>query len=74
MLTIYTSMLLTVSPEVLDMHEECCHSCQVSRVMIFRWMHKLVFIWPDSLTAPFCDRQEDEEIVAYHKSGVTKMM
>ena len=63
-----------VSPEVLEIHEARYHSHEVSRMTVFRWMHKLGFKWSDSTSAPFCDRHEDEEIVAYCNSWVKKMM
>lgn len=54
-----------VSPEVLEMHEAHYHSREVSRMTVCRWMYKLGF---KSTAAPFCDRREDEDIVAYRNS------
>ncbi|KAL5479605.1 hypothetical protein EMCRGX_G023152 [Ephydatia muelleri] len=63
-----------VSPEVLDMHEAYYHSRQVSRMTVLRWMHKLGFNWADSSNAPFCDRHEHPDIVAYRNEWVRQML
>ena len=63
-----------VSPEVLDMHEAYYHSRQVSRKTVLRWMHKLGFNWADSSNAPFCDRHEHPDIVAYRNEWVRQML
>eukprot|EP00731_Ephydatia_muelleri_P006417 Em0003g665a len=63
-----------VPTEVLDMHEERYHSREVSRMTVLRWAHKLGFKWADSSSAPFCDRHEDEDVVAYRKEWVDAML
>ena len=60
--------------EVLDMHEARYHSREVSKMTVLRWVHKLGFKWADSSSAPFCDRHEDPDVVAYRKEWVTKMI
>ena len=63
-----------VPVEILDMHEERYHSREVSRMTALRWVHKLGFKWADSSAAPFCDRHEDEDVVAYRKVWVDAML
>ena len=59
--------------EVLDLHEARYHSCEVSKMTVLRWMHKLGFKWADSSSAPFCDRHEDPDVVAYRQEWVLKL-
>ena len=63
-----------VPPEVLDMHEDRYQSRFVSRMTVLCWVHKLGFKWADSAKAPFCDRHEDPEIVAYCSDWVKAMV
>ena len=63
-----------VPTELLDMHEQRYHSREVSRITALRWVHKLGFKWADSSAAPFCDRHEDADVVAYRKVWVEAML
>ena len=63
-----------VSPEVLDLHEARYHSRVVSKMTVLRWVHKLGYKWANSSQAPFCDRHEDEDVVAYRSSWVKSML
>ena len=63
-----------VLTEVLDIHKERYHSHEVSCMTVLRWAHKLGFKWADSSAAPFCDRHEDEDVVAYGKVWVDAML
>lgn len=63
-----------VSPEVLYMHHARYQSCLVSRMTVLCWVYNLGFKWADSSTAPFCDRHEDVDIVAYRNNWVQKML
>ena len=63
-----------VPREVLDMHEARYQSREVSKMTVLRWMHKLGFKWADSSSAPFCDRHEDPDVVAYCQEWVEKML
>ena len=60
--------------EVLDLHEARYHSDEVSQMTVLRWMHKLGFKWADSSRAPFCDRHEDPDVVAYRQEWVKNML
>ena len=63
-----------IPPELLDMHEATYHSREVSRMTVLRWVHKLGYKWADSSNAPFCDRHEHPEIVAYRNQWVKEMV
>ena len=63
-----------VPMEVLDMHEARYNSREVSKMTVLRWMHKLGFKWADSSSAPFCDRHEDPDVVAYRQEWVKNML
>ena len=56
------------------MHEATYHSCEVYRMTVLRWVHKLGYKWGDSSNAPFCDRHEHAEIAAYCNQWVKEMV
>ena len=51
-----------------------CTKKDIILVTALRWVHKLGFKWADSSAAPFCDRHEDEDVVAYRKVWVDAML
>ena len=56
------------------MHEARYQSREVSKMTVLRWVHKLGFKWADFSSAPFCDRHEDPDVVAYRQEWVEKML